>query len=251
MQQFIAGNPVAIEVEFENSRGEFITPTSASYSLLDEQYQAIKVDQAFVPTGPAHLLVIDASDNTLPAGTVSGYRQINVKFTDQDGAVYTTTANYVINQTAQVDPGVNGFATFGEIMIHATRMSEVETIMAAAPETVMSALTGAYFNIGRLSINLVVGSRTVHTTRDLSAADLQLLEPVDRSRFIEAQIIEAEYLLGGNPVEQRRRMGLMSESIGEVSQFFRTSMPMTTPVCSDCYRVLSRYIRRGVTIGRA
>lgn len=250
MRQVISGNSVSVTVEFLNSQDELITPKSATYSVLDESGQEIISSEALTLSGTDHTIVVSSEKNTLAENERSGYRLVRVNYKDQNDADFSVESHYVINQSTQIGPGQNAFASFGEIMMTAARMPDVDDLLSAEPQVATGVLAGAFVNISRLNINLEVGSKNFSTVRDMTKDDVLAMKPGDRERFIEGQIIEANYLLGGNPVEQRRRMGLMSESIGEVSQFFRPSAPVVMPVCNECARVLSRYTRRSISLAR-
>lgn len=250
MNKVIAGQSAVIHVDFEDPFGNFITPSEATYSITDENGTALKADVVINATSPSELIVVPDSDNLLEPGQISAYRMVVVKFKDETGNTYTNAHHYIIQRVSTLEVGVTGFGTMGELMIQSTRMPELDELLAFSPEKITEALAGAYFNIGRLNVELKAGNVTFNSTFDMKAEDVLALDTRDRLRLIQAQLIEANFLLGGNPVEQRRRMGLLSESVGEVSQFFRTVRPVILPVSDDCARILSPYIRRSLRIAR-
>ena len=63
-------------------------------------------------------------------------------------------------------------------------------------------------------------------------------------------VTEADYLLGGDPVTQRRQDGLMLESIGESKQMYRASKPLDLPVSKNTLRYLSSFVTFSKRIGR-
>jgi hypothetical protein len=88
--------------------------------------------------------------------------------------------------------------------------------------------------------------------------NLGLLTPLQYGRLPErfktalrlAQVAEADSILGGDPVELRRREGLLLESIGEVKQMFRTGKPLDLPVSKRALRYLSAFVTFSKRIGR-
>ena len=66
----------------------------------------------------------------------------------------------------------------------------------------------------------------------------------------KAQVVEADNIMGGNPIEDRRIEGLMLESIGEVKQMFRASKPLDLPVSKRALRYLAQYVSFSKRIGR-
>lgn len=250
MEKIIAGQAAALQVDFEDPFGNFITPSEASYSIIDEHGTYLKQDEPILVSSPSELIVIPDSDNELAPDQISAYRMIVITFKDDTFNTYTVSRHYVIQRISTLEVGVTGFGTMGELMIQATRMPELDELLAFTPDKITAALAGAYFNIGRLNIELRSGNKVFNSTFDMTYDDVMAMDIKSRLRFVQAQLIEANFLLGGNPVEQRRRMGLLSESVGEVSQFFRTVRPVILPVSDDCARILSPFIRRSLRIAR-
>ena len=117
----------------------------------------------------------------------------------------------------------------------------------------ISALSQAWQNIDALSVNIDALSGTVTRTGDLTASDLADLETNQPRVFralLSAQMLEADFLAGGNPVEQRRRDGMLSNSVGESAQFYRTSKPLVLPVCREAAVALRGIISYSTAISR-
>jgi len=216
---------------------EYITPISASYSITDEDGQVLVPDTIITPTEFSHLIVVDAASNTITEP--QGYRQITVVFTDEKGVTHDIEKAYIIESVNSLIMGENSFKSMGSLIIAASNISGVETLHDSELSDVKVALRQAYSNISRLSVNIRKKNRDIIlTTTDLSAADLLELKPNYLARLVQAQIVEANHLLGGNPMEERRQSGILSESVGEVSQFFRTKKPLTSPVCREALEIL-------------
>lgn len=86
----------------------------------------------------------------------------------------------------------------------------------------------------------------------VTAAELESAVPERQMTAIrKAQLLEASAIMENNPVMNARRSGLMSMTVGESSQFFRTSKPLDTPVVSpQALEYLKPYIRYVTKIGR-
>lgn len=63
-------------------------------------------------------------------------------------------------------------------------------------------------------------------------------------------MIEANARLGGTDVSDLRREGLMSATVGEVSQMFRPSKPLVLPISHRALQVLAGYITWSVRASR-
>ena len=88
------------------------------------------------------------------------------------------------------------------------------------------------------------------STRELIDADIGLLQPKTYQRLLRAQVIEADDVLGGNPIEARRRLGLISDSAGESAHFFRTSKPLNLPCCRGAIDELRGIVSWGLHVRR-
>lgn len=65
-----------------------------------------------------------------------------------------------------------------------------------------------------------------------------------------AQLVEADVLLGGDLVGQKRKDGIISETIGESSTFFSSKPYLTLPFSRQAYELLKPYVRIRVSISR-
>lgn len=57
-----------------------------------------------------------------------------------------------------------------------------------------------------------------------------------------AQLLEAESIINGDPVGDRRREGLLSKTVGEASEMFRSGKQLELPVSSRALRELKGYV---------
>lgn len=249
MQTFVASRDVTIELEFIDGY-DLVTPLSATYRIYNEDDNELKPDTELSVSGSNHSLVIAAAENVLPISEPSGYRRIEVSWLTPESKTIVSNFDYVIVEKMTLTAGVNSFAGSGRLMIASTELGNTQAIDEASFDEIQIAMAQAWRNISHVSVNITVNNVTYTSTSELDPASLAEMDSKDRRLLIEAQIIEADFLLGGNPVEQRRRMGLMSESIGEVSQFFRTAKPLALPVCLDAIRRLSKFIYNSRRIAR-
>lgn len=84
----------------------------------------------------------------------------------------------------------------------------------------------------------------------LNEAQFMNLDERFRSALCRAQVIEANARLGGTDVSDLRREGLMSATVGEVSQMFRPSKPLVLPISHRALQVLAGYITWSVRASR-
>ena len=137
--------------------------------------------------------------------------------------------------------GDNSFGTLAQLQAVMIDMPGVEKLKAADHTSQQQALSQAFFNMDALRVTVYNGVESFYRVGDMDEADMELLEAYDArqwSSLKRAQVIEANFLLGGNPVEDRRRMGLISDSTGESAHFFRTSKPLILAVSRECAQTL-------------
>jgi hypothetical protein len=84
----------------------------------------------------------------------------------------------------------------------------------------------------------------------LTAAEIEALPALFLQALRMAQIAESDSILGGDPVGELRREGLMSKTVGESSQMYRPGKPLVMPVSDRAMRYLAGYVRRSLVVGR-
>ena len=87
---------------------------------------------------------------------------------------------------------------------------------------------------------------TIGRLYNYSASDFQALDPDFQMKIQRAQVIQADYILGGNPVEEQRQSGILSATTGQSSHMFRSTKPLYFGVCRACLQELSGYLKYSV-----
>jgi hypothetical protein len=75
--------------------------------------------------------------------------------------------------------------------------------------------------------------------------------PRFKTALRKAQVCEADVILGGDVIADRRRAGLLSESIGESSMMFRSGKPLNLGISHRSLEYLSGFVDIRITMGRA
>jgi hypothetical protein len=101
-------------------------------------------------------------------------------------------------------------------------------------------------SMSRLASSNIISNLDEKTDAELKALPEQFLNAIRL-----AQVIEADSILGGNETEDLRESGLLSKTVGESSQMFRSGVAMKLPLSKRAYQVLKRYTMRNNKIGRA
>lgn len=150
--------------------------------------------------------------------------------------------------------GVNSFDTLENMLLKLAEMPQLTMAINASRNDLKGALMGAYLNIGKLTVDFgvedIVNGGYKTSTEDFTSAELTALDAASLNVLLRAQLIEANALLGGHPVEDRRRAGMLSDSVGESAIFFRTSKPLQLPVYRDTAIAMKGYIIWAKSISR-
>lgn len=233
--------------------------------VLDDQGVAL-IDKNVIETNDAgdkfRAYLTPTETNTLPVET---YRLV-IELTN---AALTPPFNVEEQHVLNVDPqmeigdatglvqltvGSNSFETYENLILKLSQTPGLTQAASASRGQLKAALISAYENIGLLTTDFEVLDTTTNeyktSTSDFTSADISSLSAKALNALTRAQLIEANALLGGNPIEDRRRAGMLSDSVGESAIFMRTSKPLELSVYRDTAIALKGYIVWTKQIGR-
>jgi len=266
MDIYKSGAEVNIHQDMMDYDGQTIYPDSASYRVEDEDGVEIVADTAITydPDDTDVQLVIDAAHNTLAVDDWTKMRVVIITFV-LDGHDFTFTHRYIVRQGERLSEWDNSFQTYNSAVMKAFDVTSTEGWDYSSEENRQTALIEAFENIGMLrfsgsaiwssedSITTVGGLYGANSDIQLGSLTTDEINELP-SHFIEtlkkAQVVEADFLLGGITVEDKRRSGLMSETIGESSAMFRPGKPLIFPVSNRTLRVLTGYLSNTRVISR-
>jgi hypothetical protein len=89
------------------------------------------------------------------------------------------------------------------------------------------------------------------TLDEMELMQFQMLLTTQLKDFRKAQLVQADYLLGGSPIEKGIEDGLQSSTIGEISQFYRPRPTLNLAICKGALSYVGKYIRWTLKLGRA
>lgn len=175
------------------------------------------------------------------------YDDLNNHFTSAE-------IDLVIASGTSLVAGLNSFAGFPDLFLASYDLVDLSAFKLSDKEQQITALVNAYYNIAKLRLEFstpdTLASAGVISSSTLTALDLLSLTPQDRARLLHAQLIEADFLLGGDPIEMQRRTGLLSHAAGESTHFYRTSKPLELPVSRKTAEALRGLITYAIRTGR-
>ena len=257
---------VILDLPFVDENGQAVTPTSASYRVLSEDNSELVPSTAIVLSGAEvrTQVTIGTVENTLATDQRRALRVVELTLISPTGTV-SSSVRYIIESDAIVISGSTSFQTFNEALLSSMDMLNIERWNISTYRDQKTALIEAYINICRLQFSgievnkmrkvVYVSSRTdvsgIGGMRELTAEDLQDLDPTFLSDLRKAQVAEANFILGGDSIEDKRRIGLLSETIGESSNMFRSGTPLALPVSDRAMDYLKRYVVRSLRLSRS
>lgn len=243
-----AGQSRSFSVEFVDSDGNPVTPASASYVLLDDsESEVIPQTLLDVSSAPSFVdILIDAPFNAL-SGSNRAFRQLIVSFQDSQGSSFVVEVPYLLESIGSVVAGENSFASYGSLVLESLNLANMEAFNEATISDQRAALINAWHNISNVSIT---GIDNITRTNQITSDVLNTLSSRVLQKLKQSQLIEANFILGGNPVEDRRRTGMISDSSGESAQFFRTSKPIELPICKEAANALRGLINWNMKLAR-
>ena len=269
MQVFLAGTAVNVAVVFTDRSGNAMDVATATYRVLGEDGEELQADQELaLPaeslTVPAPLNNVAALDfdsiesEDMNAINVRELRTVEFKLTLADGNVVGRKVVYALEPTDILVPGLNSFQTYPEAELAALDMPSMDAWNAADEAARISALVEARLRLTRLQYRDMSRGQS-YMAEETLVGDLALVPPREfmslssrlRAALAKAQVAEADSLLGGDPEAERRRSGLVHETVGESTQIWRTTKPLDLPVSRKALGYLAGFITLTRTIGRA
>ena len=195
-----------------------------------------------------------------------------------DGNIVLLNSTYALEPVDALVVGLNSYQTFAQAELTALDIPGMTGWAGATDKEKIAALQDARQHINQLNFwmmnsNVNWGQDTLNFVPEgtyvtpyasggnhmfLFNGNLGLLTPAQyiklpirfRVALSKAQVTEADFILGGDPMADRRREGLILESIGEVKQMFRSSKALDLPVCKRALRYLSQFVSFSKRMGR-
>lgn len=237
---------VVVTLPFLDNTGEVVVPTALNYKIVDEtgaEIVALTNIPVFTASDGQYDLAIDATNNSLGTGVIRALRKVELQIT-VGADTYWVRDSYILESQTPLEVLENSFQTYDEALLNVRDVASMEGWDAADESHRVAAMIQAFDYMHAFSYQMTYGDETYETKGidELDATNWTNLLDKQRSDFRRCQLIQANYLLGGNPIEQDIADGLQSSTIGEVSQFYRPRASLVLPLCRDALKFVGRYI---------
>ena len=259
------------------------TPENPEEALADEPVQEEPSEEPSEPVEEETIseVIVQTSEevNTLKEETSRDIRIICLKAKTKSGAVFSLEYAYGLTIADPLTVGVNSFMTYRQAQKMAMDMPKLNNWEAMSQSQRISALLEAKqricrlaFDFGQVQLDMTKQDYVVQAAgkprcvqvgeifgvyggsvklEDLSVEDFEALPTKFRTALMQAQLAEANDVLEVDSIAERRRQGLILETIGEVKQMFSSIIPAQMAVSSKAMSYLSRYLASGKKIGRS
>lgn len=255
MQIYEPGQDIEVTLPFLDENGDTVEPTALDYQVVDEtgaSVVALTNIPVFTATDGQHVVTVPIASNTLSVGVVRGLRKVELRMT-VGADTYWSRVSYILEVASPLSLLVNSFQSYEEAVLNARGLVGIDGWDAANEQHRKSALQQAYDHMHNFNYRWFYTDDKYETksVRDLTTTEWGLLIDRQKGDFQKAQIVHANYLLGGNPIEQDIEAGLQSSTIGETSQFYRPRPSLSLSVSRDAMKYLGRWVVWSGYIGRA
>lgn len=211
---------------------------------------------------------IDKKYNQLAEGETLGYRRLVINISDNIGTS-TDSVEYILEGELDLIPMKNSYQTFGEAQLNVAKISGLDDWESIPMSTKLAALITAYNKIGKLNFAIPVKSDSLsedaHTSifgvtqteieipnlNSLSLDEFEALDEGFKNAIKMAQVVEANSVSGFDAATEMKRNNVLSYTIGETSQMFKTGNTYVSSLCSDAMDILNGYIVRKLRIARS
>jgi hypothetical protein len=244
------------------------TLSAVTRTVLDETGVGISPSQPVSLPAPGDVTIditISANLNVSPGRRAA--RVVQVSFATDKG-IFTSQVIYVIAKPDQLIPLENTFVSSAEAALTRLDMPALDGWDASDETNRNAALITAHRSLCKLSYRYknnaaILQSRVtwgepessgyiyIVDIESLAAEEWAQVPILVRQALQRAQMAEADVLLKGDPVGDKRRAGIVSETVGESSMFLKQTPEVRMGVSAEALEHLAGYIFRQTRIARA
>ena len=268
MKTYPVGVAVTVTIPLVDFNGDPVTPTGLSYVVYDEFMDDLADADVPVEEGMTDVAITVLGDaNRLASGATAGIRTVVLEIVTE-GGTFRVDQTYKIRSNINLVLLTNSFQSYGLAQLTASDMPRLFGWEGADDAARQGALIEAFERLTRIGYRVrrpqdIDFQNTIGEINDLE----DIIEPrawpvMDPSRWnnlpqhfrkalCRAQVLEANEILRGDVVGEKRRSGLLSESIGESSMMFRSGKPLQLGISGPALEALTGYVNIRMTLTRS
>lgn len=260
MKSFPAGVTITLTLPIIDMNGDPVTPTELSYLVrdLDDEIVVAPTNLDFASTDTDADITILATFNDAAVGAAAG-RTVELKIKSAAGT-FVQSETYALRPYQRLIPPLNSFLTDAAAQVMLADIPGLDALAGAEATIRQAALIEAHTRITKIPVQAApyemlcpVPVYDRHTWPDVSAETFRAFNGPFKKALMRAQLHEANQMLTGDPMREKRRAGILSETIGESSVTFQSgglALASNAVTSSDALAELSGYIVRRAVITR-
>jgi hypothetical protein len=277
---FLTGNEVTLSIDLVDDAGNALNVDAVQYRVVNHNGTIVVPLTnltTFAAGDPQATVIVSASVNAMATGNTREIRSVEL-VCETEGGTLGFAKTYGLETLAPLVTGINSFQSFPMGELTAMDMPNLDGWENASELQKVRAMIDAREHICQLNFNLLnsnanfgqdqlayvpegeyQSSYVAHNSLFIFNGDLGILNETQFAELPErfkkalrqAQVAEANAILGGESNEARRQSGVIEDEIGESRQKYRDSKPLQLPVCRRALGYLSGYVTFSKRIGRA
>ncbi len=271
---YLSGSSVQVSVPLPVVNGAVLFPSAVAVAVTDEAGVLVSTAPtvAAPTTGSTVSVALGSAYNTLATGELIKLRRVKFTMTTTAG-VFIVAYEYVVRSATPLVKMVNSFMTLPEATLTRYQLPKADGWDASDEDQRIAAMISAYKNLLQLRYRFRIGQnsqsrivdvygssveslngRIYSVINDMSsyaAGDFDSWTPEFQEALRRAQVAEADTMLAGDVVGDKRRQGIVAEKTGEASMQFRNVPDIILPVSRDALQHLRGFLNNSVQIARA
>lgn len=278
---YLNNTEVTLALDLMDSAGRVIVATSVDYRVIDQDGTELITRRpvpGFSLGDESVTIFLSGEVNQIGANSSREIRTIELYCLTTSGTT-VLTSSYGVEATEVLKVGINSYQGFAQAQLTAMDIPNIEAWDAATDTQRVQALIDARERINQLNFNLLnsnvnfgqdqlayvpegqfQSSYVARNSLFIFNGNLAILNPTQFAALPErfkralrqAQVVEANAILGGEQIDDMRRDGIIEDRVGESLQKFRDrGVALRLPVCRRALSYLSYYVTFAKRIGRA
>lgn len=262
----------AFTIPAVDESGTAIVATAAAWELFDARGTTITSAVVAGYAGGDVQFDIAAEHLSLAADESSAGRELAVTLTTASGDVELRDYFLVVSPQP-LTLMVNSVLTYPEALALRQEFAKLDGWDVSERTRQAAALAQAYRNLCRMAFKVpgyradnqsAVGYASFGTGTDspffvgrrvrlstLTLAEFDALPETFQRAVKRAALAEANILLGGDPILDKRKSGMISETVGESSGFFQGKPYLNLPISQPAYEEVKRFVYLSVRVQRS
>lgn len=279
LEVYLGSTAVTVAVDLLNEMGNALNATSVDYRVVNQdnvELVARTPVTGFVAGAAQAVIVVPQAINVMAATSTREVRSVELFCATATGTV-GFSKSYGLELIDPLKVATNTFQSFAMAQLTAMDIPNLGAWHTASEQEKVRALIDAREHLVQLNFTLLNSNvnfsqdnlnyvpegsfQSAYVARNslfLFNGNLNLLNEAQFNQLPErfkralrqAQVVEANAILGGDTDELKRASAIVEERIGETTTKFRASTALKLPVCRRALGYISYYVTFAKKIGR-